>query len=245
MIGRSLIIARRELLAFAVTPVTWITLASALALGAWSATGNALVATHGDLSGFTLFSCAIWLGMQMYLAPVLSMRLLSEERRSGTFEALVTAPVSDAEVVLGKFLAASCVHAVGATIVILWPLVGLSAGGSPDPGQMFSAWLGLLGTGSLFLAAGTFASSLTSSQMLAAFLAMSFCLLLRFLPSVVLQSIAEDNFFARALTKASLESQIKDAGRGIVDAVNIAYQLCMTGTLLLFATRTLESRRWQ
>ncbi len=245
MIGRSGIIARRELLAFAVTPVTWITLGSALALSAWLASGNALVASSGDLSGFTMLSCGIWLGMQMYLAPMLSMRLLSEERRSGTFEALVTAPVSDAEVVVGKFVAAWCVHALGATVVALWPLIGLAADGRPDAGQMFSAWLGLVGTSSIFLAAGTFASSLTSSQMLAGFLAMAFCLLLRFLPSVVLQTLSEDHLLARALTKASLESQMRDAARGILDAVNIAYQLSVTAALLLFATRTLESRRWQ
>lgn len=245
MISRTWIIARRELLSFAVGPVTWVTMAAALALAAWIAGPRALAASGGDLSGFTVQSCGIWLGMQMYLAPVLSMRLLSEERRSGTFEALVTAPVSDVEVVVGKFFAAWIVHAVGASIVAAWPLVGVPFGGSPDPGQMFSAWLGLVGTGSVFIAAGTFASSLTSSQMLAGFLAMAFCLLLRFLPAAALAALTEEHVLSRALARANLEAQILDAARGLVDVVNIATQAAMTAALLLFATRTLESRRWQ
>ena len=116
----------------------------------------------------TLFDWMVW--FLVFIVPVLCMGLIAQEWASGTIETLMTAPVGETDVVVGKFLGA-----LGFLLVLLAPtllyVVLLSIYGPPDYGPIFSGYLGIVLVGALFLAVGLFCSSLTRSQVVAAVLA--------------------------------------------------------------------------
>ena len=110
------------------------------------------------------FSGLIWL--MIFLVPAISMRLVSEEYRNGTIETLMTTPITDTQVIIGKWLGA-----MGFLMALFVPLVFLAGvlemTGSPDWGPIISGFVGLLLAGGLYLAIGTFASALTQNQIIA------------------------------------------------------------------------------
>ncbi|MBM3501700.1 MAG: hypothetical protein FJX74_23855, partial [Armatimonadetes bacterium] len=101
------------------------------------------------------------------ICPLLTMRLIAEEKRSGTYEIMVTRPVHDLQMVVGKFMGAMGVMLVIIAVTFLQPLMA-EVGGNPDWGPIWSAYLGLIGWTAAFVAIGVFTSSLTASQIAAA-----------------------------------------------------------------------------
>jgi ABC-2 type transport system permease protein len=171
------------------------------------------------------------------------MRQFAEERRTGTLETLLTAPVGDAQVVAGKFLGAFLFYALLWTAWLALPALILLLGGSPDLGALAARLAGVLLAGAAFLAAGLFASSLTSSQAIAASTSAVLLILLsllsfaaRWLPEGALRRAAEEAGFLRHL---------EDFARGIVDLRHVAYYVTFTLFFLFLTVRSLESRRWR
>lgn len=242
---RTLVILRRELASAAASPVMWVTVALAwLGCGA-AASFFALPDSTGEASIFVFNVASWWLVIQALIVPLLSMRLLSEEKRSGTIEALMTAPVHDHEVVLGKFLAANVVHALAALAIPLLALPFVVQGRPPDGGQLAGAYVTALGIGALFLAAGTFASSLTAAQVLAAFVTVLIELALLFGPMLLLRSLPPDHAAAAALARGHLFTHLQEGSVGILDVNHLVYQGVVAALFLLFAVRSLEVRKWK
>jgi ABC-2 type transport system permease protein len=239
-----LLLARRELFSAGVVPSTWLTYAAA-----WFVLGLAFRVVVGGAGGqlrdavVGLFDA--WGFVQHFLAPLFCMRLLSEERRSGTFETLMTAPVADYEVVGGKFLAAWTLLAGAAAGCLVLPLLVLPFGGSPDFGQLASGFLAALGSAAVLCALGVFASAMTSSQVLAAFLSLVLGIVLSTLPSFAAEKLPAGHFLVRALARGSLPAQLREGAQGVVDVNHVAFQLAFTFLFLLFAVRALESRKWR
>src|SRR4051812_34079351 len=125
----------------------------------------------------------------LLITPALTMRLLSEESRTGTLELLLTAPVKDWSVVLGKFLGALGLYVAMMALTLFYPLLLVLLGGNPDWGPVLSGYVGVLLLGMAFLAVGLFASALTSNQMVAAVIAFVILLLL-YLISQVTSNVA-------------------------------------------------------
>jgi ABC-2 type transport system permease protein len=173
------------------------------------------------------------------------MRLLSEEKRTGTLESLMTAPVSDHEVVIGKFLAASVIHGFAALIVPLSTVPFILYGKSPDAGQLAAAFLTALGIGSTFLGAGLFASSLTSAQVLAAFVTLLLEGALAFGPPLARGYLSTENVVAQALARGDLFQHVQEGSLGILDLNHFTYQLVIAALFMLFAVRSLEVRKWR
>jgi ABC-2 type transport system permease protein len=242
---RTFVIARRELLAAAVSPVTWLTLLVAWTLCTVIGFFFLLPPSGGEISVFLWFMGTTWLWLQLFIVPILSMRLLSEEKRTGTFEALMTAPVSDHQVVIGKFLAASVIHAVATLILPLSTLPFVFYGKAPDPGQLFAVFVTAVGVGSTFLGIGVFASSLTSAQVLAAFVAVLIEAALLFGPALVPSYLPPDHLIAQAVSRGDLFEHVRSGALGILDLNHFTYQLVMAALFLLFAIRSLEVRKWQ
>ncbi len=243
--GRILLIAQRELRSTFVSPVMWFALALAWLLEGGMAYLWSLPASGGEVSRFIYDAASRWLAIQLLVVPVLCMRILSEEKRSGTFETLMTAPVADHEVVIGKFMAVWVVHAIAALIVPMLALTLIPYGGRPDPGQLIAAYLSLLGTGSVFLAIGVFASSLTQAQVLAAFISLILQLVMFLGPPLVLQQVPPEHPIALSLLRGSLATHVQAGSLGILDGNDFTYQLVMTALFLLFAVRSLEVRKWR
>lgn len=176
----------------------------------------------------------------LLLASVLTMRLLAEERKMGTLELLLTAPVRDSEVILGKFLGSLGILTAMLALTLYYPIL-LRLFGDPDWGPIATGYLGLFLLGSVSLAVGLFASSLTSNQLVAAVVAGGILFALWFLGTAA-------DLLPEALGEVigylSLSYHFPDFMRGVIDTRGIIYYLSITVLFLFLAIRSLESSRW-
>ena len=188
--------------------------------------------------GQTLF---FWLVL-LFVGPVLTMRLISEERRSGTIEVLMTAPITEGQVILGKFLAALCFYVFLWLPTLVYALV-VAYHAEVDWGPVASGYLGIFGVGSLFLSVGTFASTLSRNQLIAAIL--TFALLIPLFAFGLVEQLVTSDALKEALRYVNLWSHMEDFSKGIVDTRRLAYYLSATVFFLFLAARGLEARKWR
>ncbi len=239
--SQTLTIARRELASFFRLPVGWITIALyALLSGLVFCLTILLPGQPATLRA--LFSISGWILLPV--VPAISMRLLSDELRSGTIEPLMTSPASDAAIVVGKYLGAAAflILALVPTLLqvgALW----LFSEPRPDPGPVASGYLSLILAGMLFLAVGTLASALTSNQTLA-FLSTFFVLLILLLLSVIGPGPIPAP--ARPIVAAiAIGPRLADFARGVIDTSHIVFFISATVFFLALAYAALQSRRWR
>lgn len=182
-----------------------------------------------------------WLVL-LFVAPVLTMRLLSEERRSGTIEVLMTAPVTEGQVVVGKYLAAMAFYTFLWLPTLAYPGL-LAYYGEVDWGPVAAGYLGVLGIGSLFLSIGMLASALTRSQLLAAIL--SFALLIPLFTFGLLENLFNSESLRELFSYLNLWQHMEEFGKGVVDTRRLVYYLATTALFLFLSARTLEARKWR
>ncbi|MBX7143757.1 MAG: ABC transporter permease [Oligoflexia bacterium] len=177
----------------------------------------------------------------VFLIPMLTMRLIAEERRRGTFELLATSPLSVGEIVLGKFLGVAFVLFIMTAAVGLFPLV-LCLFGNPELRPILSGLLGLLLFGLSFASIGMAVSSLTENQIVAAISSMVTLLLLYVIHSPVesLSGAAAD-----ILMYLSPVVQAHDLIKGVIGVKNVVYFLSLISVGLFFSQRALEAQRWR
>ena len=175
------------------------------------------------------------------LMPFLTMRLLAEERQTGTIELLLTYPVRDWEVLIGKYLAALGLYSVLLILTLLYPLI-LAYFARVEWGTVLSGYLGLMLMGSSFLAVGLFASSLTSSQIVAA--AWTFGILL-LLWVVSWGADTLGGTWGKVLQHLSTMEHNDNFAKGVIDTKDVLYYLNLTILALFLAFRSLEVRRWK
>ena len=179
----------------------------------------------------------------LFLAPMLTMRLFAEEKRQGTIELLATSPITDWQVVIGKFLAAAGLLA----LMILAGLVNVAgiwiyASSSPEWKPVVTGALGLLLLGSCFLAMGTFVSTLTRNQIVAGIL--SFCLFL----GMWTLGWADDPTAGpvmKAVAYLGVTTHLEDLVKGVVDLKDVVFYLSVIGFGLFLAHQSVESQRWR
>ena len=176
-----------------------------------------------------------------WLAPLLTMRLLAEEQKMGTIELLLTAPVRDWEVVLGKFLA-SLTFYLGSLSLTLWYVLLLFWLSDPDPGPILSGYLGLILYGAAGLSIGLLASSLTSNQIVAAVVSLGILFLLTFIEVGADQVTGVSSTI---LAQLGMTTHFDDFVRGVIDAGHVVYYISMAAVFLFLTTRSLETRRWR
>jgi ABC-2 type transport system permease protein len=236
-----LLIARRELAAYLRTMSGYVIIAgvlfvdgllfNAFSLGSGTRTSTEVI---GD---FFYFSS----GSTMFCAVLLSMRLLAEERQNGTLNLLYSSPVRDVEIVLGKYLSAMGFLAIFLLTTSYMPLLVMAIG-KVSFGQIAAGYFGLLLLGSACLAVGTFGSSLTRSQVLAAILSgvMVVTLVISWLLVRVTDRPLTEIFGAMAIY-----GHFKPFESGLVHLKHVAYFVLVTYVALFGATRVLEARRWK
>jgi ABC-2 type transport system permease protein len=182
-----------------------------------------------------------WLGLILVFAlPALTMGLLAEEKRTGTIELLITMPVTEAQVILGKFLGVLGLYAVLLVLTLAYP-ISVSTLGNLDWGPVWSGYLGLFLQGAAVLAIGLMASSWTSNQLIALFVALTlsvfFWVLDKFLALLPTNA-------ASALEWLSFDYHFQSMARGVVDLRDVLFFFSVTLFALALAFRALESRRW-
>ena len=235
--GNVLAVFRRELRSAFDSPLAYIVLPVFLALVAAFTLWFQDIWSQGVVSLRTLFSwSAIFF---LLLVPAVTMRLFAEERRTGSLELLVTLPITDAQVVVGKYLSALALLAIALLLTLPWPLT-LGAVGDLDWGPVVGGYLGLVLLGAAFSAIGTAASAFTANQVVAFLLSVLVCLvpfamgffLDRVPPAIlpVVQYLAFDYHF--------------DAlARGVIDSRNVVFYGSVIVTALHVATFALRHRR--
>jgi len=177
----------------------------------------------------------------LFVCPILTMRLLAEEQRSGTMELLLTSPVTDVQVIVGKFLGAVGLLAALLAATIHFPLILVNYG-SPDPGPLLAGYLGLLLVGAAFMAVGVLASSLTGSQAAAGFLSFGALLVLWIIGWAADQAGAT---VGEVLRQMSVLNHFDDLAKGVIDTKDVVFYLSFMTLCLFGAVRALESRKWR
>ncbi len=177
----------------------------------------------------------------LLLMPLITMRLFAEERRSGTIELLLTYPVRDGAVLIGKYLAALALYAIMLALTLLYPGI-LFYFTRVEWGPLLTGYLGLLLMGATFLAVGIFASSLTENQIVAAITTFGTLLLLW-----VVGWSAEyvGGPWGRVLSHLSILEHFDTFARGVLDTKDVIFYVDVTIVALFLTLRSLEARRWK
>lgn len=173
--------------------------------------------------------------------PALTMRVFAEEKRTGTYELLLTAPVRTGEIVAGKFLAAAAFTLVMVALAWIFPLI-LMVFGNPELGVMFAGYLGLFLLALSFVSVGLFTSSLTQNQIIAAISSFGILILL----FVISWPAEAGGGVVWALLKyLSLPEHFSTMTRGVIDTSDVVFFLSVVATALFLTQRSVESARWR
>lgn len=231
-----LVIAGKELRSYFVSPMGYVVMVFFLGVcGLIFALTVSHPQAQADMRG--MFHTMVFITLMM--APVLTMGLLAQERASGSMELLMTNPVRDWEVALGKYLAAMGLFTGLCILSLEFPLI-LAKYGDPDWGAILSGYLGLLFCAMAFIAIGLFASSLTSNQIAAAILA-AFMLLFFWLIGWLSMSVSQS--LGDVVKYVSIYENFQDFEKGIIDTKPVLFFLSLTAFALFMTVRSLEHRR--
>lgn len=177
------------------------------------------------------------------IAPALTMRLFSEEQKLGTLELLLTAPIRDIEIVLGKFFAALTLLTSMFALTLYFPLL-LIWFGDPDLLPIMTGYLSLFLMGAMAISVGLFSSSLTSNQIVSAVLSSSLLLLL-WLSNVTSALGDGDLPWAGLVRFLAMSEHVRDMAYGVLDSRDIVYFISLTAFFLFLTVRAVETRRWK
>ena len=175
------------------------------------------------------------------LIPIITMRSFAEEKRSGTYELLMTSPLSITEIVLGKFLGAFVFILIMVLLTGVFPLI-LVLYGNPEPGIILSGYLGLLLLATAFVAVGLLTSSLTDNQIIAA-VSCLVALLLLYVISWPADNAGAD--MGALLKYVSLTEHFGEMVKGIIDTRDVTYFVSVIVFALFLTQRSVESLRWR
>jgi ABC-2 type transport system permease protein len=177
----------------------------------------------------------------LFMIPMISMRLFAEEKRSGTIELLMTSPIRDAEILLGKWFAALTMFATVLAISAI-NLSFLFAYGKPDWRPILIGYLGLLLQGGALLSLGTLISTMTKNQIVAGGATFTVCLMLWILDWV---SSYETAVWAKVLSYLSVVTHYEPFSKGVLDSRDIIFYLSVIFLGLFLTARSMESSRWR
>lgn len=239
-------IYRRELAGLFVTPLAWVLVCIALFLNGWiflaylqGYGGDVDVALRMAFGGSWIF----W-GSLAFLPPLLTMRMLSEEARSGLLEFLLTAPVTDAAVVCGKFLAALTVMTVLWAAMLGYAVAVHALGTPPDWAVVLGGLLGMVLTSALFCAIGILWSAVTPTPLLAAFFA--FVTSLAFLLVPFLRGLTHTEWVLAAIERVNVVGHFQRSFlMGVLDTAPVVFLATWTALVVFAAVRLVEMRRWR
>jgi ABC-2 type transport system permease protein len=236
-VRNTMAIAKREFKSYVNSPIPYILVTAYIATAGYMFFQQLFIVRQADMRHFfenmPLLFCLI--------VPFVTMRLVAEERREGTLELLLTMPVTDWELVLGKFLAALGLMSLLLLLTLAFPIT-VAALGPLDKGTTVAGYFGALLMSGAFVAIGIMASSFTRNQIVAALVAffIGFGLfLVGALIGVLPPSLAP---VASAL---SIGSHFMNIARGVIDSRDVLYYVSIIFVCLMVAQTTLDSRRWR
>ena len=235
--SNTITIALKEFKSYLASPTAYVVTGTFLVITGVLFSSSPATYSETSIRGLWEFWGVLFL---LLLTAALTMRLLAEERKMGTLELLLTAPIRDSEVIVGKFLGSLGILSAMLVLTFYYPIL-LITFGDPDMGPIGTTYLGLFLLGCASLAVGIFASSLTSNQIVAAVVAGGILFTLWFIGTIA-------SYLPEAMAETigyfSLSTYIPDFTRGIIDSRGIIYYLSITALFLFLAVRSLENSRW-
>jgi ABC-2 type transport system permease protein len=226
----------KELRSYFNSPVAYIVIVVFLGILGWFFTSNLFIANISSLRA--VFETTPFL--LLFFAPAITMRLISEEKKSGTLELLLTKPVKEYEIILGKFFAAWVLYSA-ALIPTLAYYLTVSVIGTLDFGPVVGGYLGLIFIGAVFISIGVFGSSITENQVVGFIVSFLIVFVLFMLDKVLFYVPAS---FASVLEYLSIDYHFSNIARGIIDSRDLLYYLSTSGFTLLLGSVVLQKRRW-
>ncbi len=231
-----LTIFRKELRSYFNSPVAYIVLFVFLIITGWFFTSSLFlgqVVTMRNVFDIIPF-------IFLFFVPAISMRTLSEEKKSGTIELLLTKPISDNDIVMGKFLAALALTGIALAFTLIY-VISLTFLGKIDLGSIIGTYIGLLLMSGVYISIGIFASSLTENQVVA-FIISFLMVFALFLLNKVLVFLPTS--LASILEYISIDYHFGSIARGVIDTRNIIYYLSGITIFILLTRASLERRKW-
>jgi ABC-2 type transport system permease protein len=228
-------IFRREFRSYFDSPIAYIVLVFFLLVSGYFFTSNLFLMNQASMR--TLFGIIPLLFV--FFIPAISMRLIAEEKKSGTIELLFTYPIKDSEIVLGKYLAALGLILVSLLCTIIYA-ISVSTLGDLDGGQVFAGYIGLVLIGAAYLAIGMFASAITENQIVAFIVALAISFFFFILDKVLMFVPAK---LASILEYLAIEYHFQNITRGVIDSRNLIYYFSMIFIGLMLASHALSRRK--
>ena len=232
-----LVLAKKEFRSYFDSPVAYVVITLFLLIAGWQFSTSLFLSNSPDLR--TLFSIIRFI--LLFFIPAVSMRLISEERRLGTIELLMTLPVKEWQLVMGKFLSAYLLIIVTLILTIIH-YITIALLGRPDLGATIGGYIGLVLIVGFYLSIGIFTSSLSQNQIISFIL--SFVIIFAF---YILDKIVFffPGFLATVLEYLSTDYHFNNIARGVLDSRDVIYYLSMMFLFLFLTVQTLESRKWK
>jgi ABC-2 type transport system permease protein len=237
-------IARREFRSYFESPLAYVVMClSFLGLGLVFFLYQGGFWQIDRASVFGIFDWAP-LGLSLLVIPVVTMRLIAEEKRSGTLEMLITLPVKDSDVILGKYLGALGLVLALCLTTIIYPIAMFKWPwhlGPLDWGPVFTGYLGLALFSAAAVAIGLLITALTESQAIAFFVTFFVLLALYFMADV---AHVMGGTLGNVLLYLSIKTHLDGFARGLIDTRDVVYFLSVTALALVVSFRVLERRKW-
>jgi ABC-2 type transport system permease protein len=243
---------KKELAEYFFSPVAYAAIIVLLVYMGWKGLNTILEASTPQANLRPFFAFAPWI--LCFVGPALTMRLLSEEKGRGTLELLLSMPLNDWAIIMGKYLAALTVLVAALVLTLAYPIT-LSMLGNLDWGVTAGGYLGLLFMGGCTMAVGMMTSSWTRSQFLAFIVAAFICLILWEFgnPETLVWLPDSDFIFPKAfwdhvvdvVRYAALGFHMENISKGVFDTRDFIYYLSIMGACLMLAVQSLESRKWR
>ncbi|MCB0831964.1 MAG: ABC transporter permease subunit [Bacteroidetes bacterium] len=234
----SLIICRKELAGFFNSPAAYIVLLVFALLTSWFFSNTFFLANQSDLRALFDIVPMVYL----FFVPAITMSLIARENQSGTIEFITTLPISDHEIVLGKFLAGLSLIAFALSLTAVHAFTLIMVGDKVDTGALLSGYLGLMLVGAVYTAIGLFGSAVTDNQ-IAAFIVSIMIILTMFLLDKMLVLVPAS--IASVLQYLSVDYHLSNISKGVVDSRNLIYFGSVIAFFLLVSIRILEIRKWK
>jgi len=229
-------IFKKEIKSYFTSPVAYILIVVFLIITGWFFTSNLFVA--GVITMRSVFDIVPFI--LLFYIPAISMRTFSEEKKSGTIELLLTKPLTDFDIVLGKFLSTVVFGAITLAPTLIY-VISLKILGPVDFGSIISAYLGIVLMMGIYVSVGLFASSLTENQVVA-FIISFLIIFALFMMNKVLIFIPTQ--LVSIVEYISSDYHFGSISRGVIDTRDIIYYFSGIVILLLLTRTSLESRKW-
>jgi ABC-2 type transport system permease protein len=210
----------------------------------WVFPGNLNLLDSGYANIDTLFIIAPW--VFMFLVPAVTMRMFADEKKLGTIELLLTRPLTDLNIVLGKYLAGLSLVLLALIPTLVYYFAAHTLGnpsGNIDTGAMWGSYLGLLFLAAAFVSIGLFASSLTENQIISFIIAVFLC----FFFFIGFESISQLALFGKVdniILFLGINEHYISMSRGVIDTRDVLYYLSLISIFLILTKTVLESRKW-